>query len=137
MLRAFGSDVGVGVVIKPRVRIKFPWKLRVGNYSWIGESVWIDNLARTSIGEHVCVSQGAYICTGSHDWSKESFDLITNEVTLGSHSWICAKCIVAPGTRIGEGAVIGLGSVARGEVAPWTVNSGIPIKEVGVRRIYN
>ena len=77
LLRLFGARIGQGVVIKPHVSIKFPWRLIVGNHVWIGERVWIDNLAEVAIGSNSCISQGAYLCTGSHDWSDSRFGLVT------------------------------------------------------------
>lgn len=133
LLRAFGANIGRGVVIKPGVRVKFPWRLRIGNHSWIGEGVWIDNLANVHIGEHVCVSQGAYLCTGSHDWSSESFDLITKPILLQNNVWVCAQATVGPGVVIGEGAVLGLKSCATRQLSPWTINVGSPSFEVGQR----
>ncbi|MWV26986.1 WcaF family extracellular polysaccharide biosynthesis acetyltransferase [Aurantiacibacter rhizosphaerae] len=133
LLRAFGAEVGRNVVIKPGVRVKFPWRLRIGDHSWIGEDVWIDNLAEVDIGKHVCVSQGAYLCTGSHDWSSESFDLITKPIILQNRVWVCAQATVGPGVVIGEGAVLGLKSCTSRHLSPWTINAGSPSLEVGQR----
>ena len=124
LLRLFGAHLGVGVVVKPHFRVKFPWRLTVGDYVWLGESVWIDNLAPVTIGSHVCISQGAYVCTGSHDWRKSSFDLIVRPVSIGDHVWICAKASLAPGTVVGEGAVLCFCTAASGSLAPWQVYSG-------------
>src|SRR3954451_16529855 len=77
LLQCFGAEIGVGAVIKPGVRVKFPWKLKMGNHCWLGEDCWIDNLAPVTLGNHVCVSQGVYLCTGNHDCSHEAFRLIT------------------------------------------------------------
>ena len=82
ILRAFGAKVGSGVVIKPNVSIKYPWFLSIGRNSWIGEDVWIDNLARVTIGSNVCLSQDCYLLTESHDYKKEAFDLILGEIVL-------------------------------------------------------
>lgn len=123
LLRLFGAKIGLGVNIKPRVQIKYPWKLSVGNHSWIGENTWIDNLAAVTIGPNVCISQGVYLCTGSHDWSKDTFDLILKPILIDSHSWVCAKAVVGPGTQIGEGGVVGLGCVFTGVLEPWTIVS--------------
>lgn len=131
LLRLFGARIGRGVVIKPRVLVKFPWRLSIGEHSWIGESVWIDNLAEVSIGDHACISQGTYICTGSHDWASESFDLIVTPIAIGAKAWIGAKSLVAPGCEVGEGTVLTLGSVATGYLEPWMIYSGwpaIPVK---------
>lgn len=126
LLRVFGARIGTGVVIKPRVRVKFPWRLTVGDHSWIGESVWIDNLAQVTVGAHCCLSQGAYLCTGNHDWTDPRFGLITGSINLGDGCWIGARASLAPGTLVGPGAVVALGSVASGSLAAWTVNIGIP-----------
>ena len=124
LLRLFGARIGSNVTFKPGVRVKFPWRLTVGEHSWIGESVWIDNLAEVTIGAHVCISQGAYLCTGSHDWSSERFDLIVRPIILEDKSWVGAKAVLAPGAHVGEGAVITLGTVAGGTLEPWHVHSG-------------
>jgi putative colanic acid biosynthesis acetyltransferase WcaF len=126
LLRLFGARIGMGVMIKPGVRVKFPWRLVIGDHAWLGEDVWIDNLAPVTIGSHCCISQGAFFCTGSHDWSSESFDLIVKPITIADHAWIGARATVAPGVCVGEGAVLSLGSVATGDLAPWSVHAGMP-----------
>lgn len=126
LLRIFGAKIGTGVRIKPGVRIKFPWKLSVGDYSWIGEGVWIDNLAHVTIGSNCCVSQGAYFCTGNHDWSKPTFDLKTQAITIEDHCWIAAQTSLSPGSILREGVVLTLGSVAAGELSAWTIHTGNP-----------
>jgi putative colanic acid biosynthesis acetyltransferase WcaF len=133
LLRAFGAQVGRGVVIKPGVRVKFPWKLEVGDHSWIGEGVWIDNLAPVRIGSNCCVSQAAYLCTGSHDWSSPSFDLIVKPIEVRASAWIAARAVLGPGVVVGEGAVLTLGSVATGALEPWTVYAGHPARRVRKR----
>ena len=117
MLRAFGAKVGHGVVIKPHVKVKFPWRLSIGNYSWIGEGVWIDNLAAVTIEEHVCVSQGVYVCTGNHDWTDPAFGLITQPVIIQSGAWIGAQSTVCPGCVVESGAVLPVRSIAAGTYA--------------------
>lgn len=123
LLRAFGARIARGVVIKPRVTVKFPWRLSIGAHSWIGEHVWIDNLDEVTIGAQCCLSQGAYLCTGSHDWSKPTFDLITRPIFIEDEAWICAKASVGPGVRIGRGAVLGFGCVATRDVTPWALHT--------------
>lgn len=126
LLRLFGAKLGKGVVVKPRFRVKFPWRLEVGNHSWLGEDVWIDNLAEVKIGSHCCLSQGAFLCTGSHDWSLPSFDLIVKPITLEHGAWVAAKSVVSPGVTLHEGAVLALGSVAISDLKPWSVYIGTP-----------
>lgn len=134
VLRAFGADIGRGVVIKPRTRVKFPWKLKVGNHSWIGESVWIDNLASVLIGENACLSQGVYVCTGSHDWSRPGFDLIVKPIHVGDGAWIAAGAVVGPGVQVGSGAVLAIGSVATTHLNSNSVYRGNPAEKVADRQ---
>jgi putative colanic acid biosynthesis acetyltransferase WcaF len=133
VLRLFGAQIDKGVEIKPGVRIKFPWKLAIGAHSWIGEDVWIDNLADVRIGSHCCVSQGAYLCTGSHDWTKSGFNLMTRPIFIGDQSWIAARTVIGPGVTAGEGSVLSLGSVATHDLDPWSIYAGIPAAKVRQR----
>lgn len=137
LLRAFGARIGKGVVIKPGVRVKFPWRLKIGDYSWIGEEVWVDNLAEVTIGSHSCLSQGAYLCTGSHDWNDPRFALITRSIHLRDGCWVGARASLSPGTRLEDGAVVTMGSVASGRLAAWTVHTGIPAQPTRQRQLRN
>jgi putative colanic acid biosynthesis acetyltransferase WcaF len=110
LLRLFGARIGRGCVIKPRVRVKFPWRLLLGDHVWLGESVWIDNLAEVRIGSHCCVSQGVYLCTGNHDHRDEAFRLLTAPIVLEDEVWLGALCVVAPGVVISRGTVVRMGS---------------------------
>ena len=121
ILRLFGARIGRGVIIKPRVRIKFPWRLTIGNHSWIGEGVWIDNLTEVRIGANACLSQGAYLCTGNHDWSRVTFDLRTAPITVEDGAWVGAMVSVGPGVTIGRGAVATLGMSVLKSLEPRTV----------------
>lgn len=124
LLRAFGAKIGRGVVIKPRVQIKFPWRLEIGDHSWIGERTWIDNLGPVHIGKHVCISQGVYLCTGSHNWSSDAFDLIVKPIVISDHSWVGAFSRVGPGVEVPEGSVLTLGSLAvRQDLEAWKIHS--------------
>lgn len=126
LLKAFGAKIGAKVVLKPGIRVKFPWRLSIGDNSWIGEHAWIDNLAQVTIGSDCCVSQDAYLCTGSHDWTTPGFDLITRPITLEPGAWVAARATVGPGVTVGRGAILGLGSTATGNLNPWMVYSGTP-----------
>jgi len=106
VLRCFGAKIGKGVVIRSGVNITFPWKLTIGNHCWIGEDVLILSLAKVTIGDHCCISQRAFICTGSHDFSKASFDLITGPITIAPHCWIAASAFVAPDCTIPSGTLV-------------------------------
>jgi putative colanic acid biosynthesis acetyltransferase WcaF len=135
LLRLFGAKVGNGVVIKPRVNIKHPWRLVVGDYVWIGEGVWIDNLVTVGIGSNVCVSQGALLLTGSHDYTDMAFRLILGEIHLEDGVWIAAGAVVCPGVRCARNAVITVGSVLRKDAEPGGVYSGNPATLVRQRII--
>jgi putative colanic acid biosynthesis acetyltransferase WcaF len=134
LLVRFGATVGRGVVIKPHVRVKFPWRLRIGDHSWIGESVWIDNLAEVRIGSDCCISQGAYLCTGSHRWNKQTFDLETRPIRIEDQCWVGAMACVGPGVTIGEGAVLTMGSTATLSLEPGWVSGGAPALALKPRR---
>ncbi len=133
LLSLFGARLGKGMVIKPHVKIKFPWKLQTGDHCWIGEAVWIDNLAEVSMGNHCCISQGVYLCTGNHAWDRPAFDLVVKPIRLGTACWLGAHSRVGPGVRCGDGAVLTLGSVASADLPAWTVNTGNPAQQVRQR----
>jgi putative colanic acid biosynthesis acetyltransferase WcaF len=126
VLTLFGARIGRKVTIKPRVRVKFPWRLDIGNNSWIGEGVWLDNLADIRIGDHCCISQGAYLCTGSHNWRSVDFELIVKPITLEEGVWLAARTVVGPGVTARQGAVLSLGSVATQDLAPYQIHQGVP-----------
>lgn len=137
VLRLFGARVGDGVNIKPGVKIKFPWRLSIGDYVWLGENVWIDNLATVTVESHVCISQGAYLCTGNHDWSDERFGLRVGEIYLQEGCWIGAKTAIAPNVLVGKGAVLTLGSTAVNSLEPMTIYAGNPAQAIKFRRIHH
>jgi putative colanic acid biosynthesis acetyltransferase WcaF len=136
LLRLFGARVGVGVVIKPSVNIKYPWKLQVGNHTWIGEGVWIDNLANITIGSNVCLSQGAMLLTGNHDYSKATFDLMVKGIVLEDGVWIGAQAMVAPGITCYSHAVLAACSVATKNLEAYKIYQGNPAVEVRDRIIH-
>lgn len=135
LLRAFGARIGRGVVIKPRVNVKYPWNLRIGDHAWIGEGAWIDSLAKVTIGESACLSQGCTIETGNHDWSRPSFDLVVKEVVVEDGAWAAVKSLLLPGSRLASHAILGAGSVLSGETEPYAVYSGVPARKVKERRV--
>lgn len=135
LLRIFGAKVGYEVIIKPRVNIKYPWRLTIGDFSWIGEGVWIDNLDNVVIGAHVCVSQEAMLLTGNHNYSKSSFDLITKPIYLENGSWIGAKAVVCPGVICGSHSVLSVGSIATKDLEAFGIYSGNPAVKIKQRVI--
>ncbi len=135
LLRLFGARIGKGVVIKPGVRVKYPWLFSVGDHTWIGEDCWIDNLAAVTLGSNVCVSQRAYFCTGNHDWSDPAFGLKLGPIGVKEGAWVGAHAIVGPGVVIAEGAVVAIGSVITSSVDAFTVVSGNPACFLKQRRV--
>ena len=130
VLRLFGARIGANVIIKPGVRVKYPWRLFLGDHSWVGEDCWIDNLADVTIGSNVCISQGAYLCTGNHDWSDPAFGLIVRPIVVCDGAWICARAVIGPGVTIGEGAVASTGSVITKDIPPYEIHAGNPARLV-------
>lgn len=135
LLQLFGARIGKGFVIKPSVHIKFPWKLELGDHVWIGEHVWIDNLDTVIIGNNVCLSQGALLLTGNHDYTLPSFDFKNAPIILEDGVWIGAKAVVCPGVHCKSHAVLSVGSVATKVLEPYCIYQGSPAKEVRKRRI--
>ena len=115
LLKIFGAKIGLNLIIKPSVKIKFPWKLIIGDNCWIGEDVWIDNLDYVRISNNVCISQGAYLLTGNHNYNKEQFDLITKPIIIKNGVWIAAKSILLPGSICLENSIVGVGCVFGGK----------------------
>lgn len=135
LLKFYGAKVGKGIKIKPNVKIKYPWFLEIGNNVWIGEYVWIDNLTDVKIGNNVCISQGAYILTGNHNYKKESFELMIKPVIIEDGVWIGAKVVVCPGVKLKSHSVISAGSVVTKDTEPYTIYQGNPAKEIRKRII--
>lgn len=135
LLRLFGAAIGDNVVIKPNVRIKFPWRLRIGNHSWIGQGVWIDNLANVDVGNDVCISQLTYLCTGSHDHRRSGFDLITKPIRIDDGAWIGARSTIFQGVVVGANSLVAGGSVVIKNVESAEVVAGNPAVAVARRSL--
>lgn len=135
LLRVFGASIGTGVVIKPGVNVKYPWRLSIADYVWIGEGVWIDNLGEVKIGSHVCISQGAMLLTGNHNYKSQKFDLIVKPIVLENGCWLGAKSVICPGVNCGSHAVLAVGSIATTSLLPWTVYQGNPAVKIRTREL--
>lgn len=138
LLRLFGARIGRGVVIKPGINVKYPWHLAIGDHSWIGEGVWLDCLEKIEIGSNVCISQGAYLCTGNHDWNDSAFKLIIKPINVDDGAWIGAKTTILPGAKIASHSIACAGAVIANLTEPHTIYSGNPACATGIRKIqYN
>lgn len=133
VLRMFGARVGHGLVVKPRVRIKYPWFLVMGDHVWLGEEVWIDSLGPVTLGSDICVSQGAYLCTGNHDWRDPRFTRFLRPIEVHDQAWIGARAILCPGATIGRGAVLAAGTVLAGSAQAGMIYRGNPAACIGPR----
>jgi putative colanic acid biosynthesis acetyltransferase WcaF len=134
ILRLFGAKIGKDTRIKPYVNIKYPWKLQVGDHSWISEC-HIENLSNVSIGKNVCLSQGCMILTGNHDFTKTGFDLITKDIILGDGTWIGARAIVCAGVTTYSHAVLTVNSVATRDLEAYSIYRGNPAIKIKDRQI--
>ncbi|MDZ4663805.1 MAG: WcaF family extracellular polysaccharide biosynthesis acetyltransferase [Bacteroidota bacterium] len=134
-LRVFGAKVGKGLVIKPHVSVKYPWNLEIGDNVWIGENVWIDNLGKIKIGSNVCISQGAMIMSGNHNFSKSNFELMVKEISIEDGAWLGAKSLVCQGVTVGSHAVLSVSSVASENLEPYSIYRGNPATKIKDRVI--
>jgi putative colanic acid biosynthesis acetyltransferase WcaF len=128
LLRWFGARIGKGVVIRPTARFTYPWKVEVGDYSWIGDDVVFYSLNYIRVGEHCVISQKTYLCTGSHDYQDPTFGLVTAPITIGNGTWLATDCFVAPGVEIGANSVIGARSSVFSHIPNQQVCWGTPCK---------
>ena len=136
LLRLFGARLGRGVVIKPAVNIKYPWKLKIGDFSWIGEEVWIDNLSEVIIGNNVVLSQASLLLTGTHDHTRTRFDFLSFPIILEDGVWIGARAVVAGGITCRTHSILGINSVAEKDLEPYTIYKGNPAVPVLTRAIF-
>jgi putative colanic acid biosynthesis acetyltransferase WcaF len=133
LLRCFGARIAGDVHIYPTARIWAPWNLNCEENAAIAEDAVIYNPAPLHMGSHAIISQDAYICGATHDYEDPDFPLISFPTTLGAYSWVCARACVQPNVNLGEGAVLGLGSVATRDLKPWTVYGGVPARKIKMR----
>jgi|SRR5581483_1785620 putative colanic acid biosynthesis acetyltransferase WcaF len=126
VLRAFGARIGRGVVIKPQVKITFPWKLEIGDHVWLGEECWLLNLDRITIGNNVCISQRAFLCTGNHNYKSRTFDLAVKPIVIMDGGWIGAGAWVGPGVVVHSHAVLTAGSIATQDLNHHSIHRGNP-----------
>ena len=133
LLRLFGARIGSKCMIRRTTRVYYPWKFSLGSLSSLGDGVQIYNLGLVNIGERVTISQEAYICAGTHDYTKRTMPLLTPPVVIEDDAWICARTFVYPGVTVGKGAVVAACAVAVKDVAAWTIVGGNPAKFLKLR----
>jgi len=134
LLRLFGATLGPNCHFYPRSKVWAPWNLICAEQVTAGDGAEIYNPAPVTLGSHAILSQDAYVCAATHDYDDPAFPLIAYAMDIGAYAWVCARASVAPGVNLGEGAVLGLGSVATRSLDPWTVYAGVPAVKVKDRR---
>jgi putative colanic acid biosynthesis acetyltransferase WcaF len=135
LLRLFGARIGRKAVIRPSVRIPYPWKLSIGDYCHIGDEVHLYTYGEIDIGDCSVISQRSYICTGSHDYTAPNFDLVAKRIVIESEVWVATDVFVAPGIRIGHGAVVGARSSVFDDIPTCAIAVGTPARVVGHRKM--
>jgi len=130
LLRTFGAKVGKGVKLRPSMHIQFPWKVSIGDHSWIGDEVVLYSLGEIEIGAHVVISQRSYICSASHDYKVENFPIYAQKVTIEDECWLATDVYVAPNVTIGRGTVVGARSSVFKSLAAGIVSLGNPAKKI-------
>ena len=132
-MRLFGAKIGQKVLIRPSVRVTYPWKLSIGDYAWIGDHVELYTLGEIQIGAHDVISQGCYLCTGSHDYTRSTFDIYAKSIHIAAQVWLASDVFVAPGVEIGEGALVGARSTVLNNLPAGMICYGNPAKPVKPR----
>ena len=133
LLRCFGARIGIGCHVYSDVEIWAPWNLQMGPHSCLGRRVICYSMAPIILGDRSVVSQGVHLCTGSHDYESENFQLFARPITIGADAWVCAEVFVGPGVTIAPGAVIGARSVVTRDQPSWMVCAGNPCKPLKTR----
>jgi putative colanic acid biosynthesis acetyltransferase WcaF len=133
LLRLFGAKVGARVRLRPSVTITYPWKVSIGDNAWIGDNATLYSLAPISIGTNTVISQGAYLCGGSHDYRDVTFRIYGEPIMIEPEAWIAAQAFVHPGVTVGRGAIVGACSVVTKDVAPYAIVAGNPAIPMGSR----
>lgn len=135
LLRLFGAKIGKGVLIRQSVRITYPWKLEIGDYSWVGDFAELYTLGPITIGRNAVVSQYSYLCTGSHDFTTATFDLYAKPIVVEDEAWLAAGVFVHPGVTVAKGSVVSARSIVRSSTAPHGVYAGEPLRRIKDREI--
>lgn len=133
ILKIFGAKIGKAVLIRPSAKILYPWKLKIGDWSWIGDNVTLYNMGEIIIGRNTVISQNSYVCTGSHDYTKETFDIFSEKIIIGDEVWIASDVFISPGVTINDGVVISARSTVRNNLPASMVCWGNPAKPMKPR----
>lgn len=137
LLRIFGAKIGINVKIRPTARVTFPWKLSIGDHSWIGDNVELYNLGEIKIGKNVVISQRSYVCTGSHDPESKNFKIYEKPVSIEDGCWIATDVFISPGVSVGENSVVGARSSLFRDARSNYIHLGSPARPIRERTFQN
>ena len=135
LLRCFGAEIGKGVIIRPSAQITYPWKVEIGDFSWIGDDVVLYSLGDIIVGKNTVISQKSYICTGTHDYSKIDFPILEKKIVIGDECWLATDVFVSPGVTISNGVVVGARSTVINDLDSNSVYVGSPVRFIKKRKI--
>ena len=133
LMRCFGADIGKKVILRPSMHTQFPWKVTIGDHSWIGDDVVLYSLGNITIGKNVVISQRSYLCTGSHDYTKVDFPIFQREITVEDECWLATDVFVGPGVKIGKGTIVGARSSVFQSLPENQICFGSPAKVIKQR----
>ena len=133
LLRIFGAKIGAKCHLYPDAKVWAPWNLRCEDRVSFADGAEIYNPSPIFFGSHAIVSQGAYVCGATHLYNQPEFPMVSSPMAIGRYAWICARAIVGPGVNVGEGAILGLGSVATKNLEPFGIYMGHPARKVKER----
>jgi putative colanic acid biosynthesis acetyltransferase WcaF len=133
LLRLFGARIGQGVQVRPTARFTYPWKVSIGDYSWIGDDAEFYSLERIEVGSHCVVSQRSYLCTGSHDITDPAFGLVTKPIVIRDGAWVASDVFVYPGVTVGTMGVAAARSTVTRSIPDGEVHAGTPASFVKQR----
>ena len=136
LLRSFGAKIGKNVLVRPTVRMTYPWKISIGDYSWIGDDVVLYSLGEIEIGKNTVISQKSYLCTGSHDHTSKAFDIYAKSIKIDDEVWVATDVFIAPSVIIGRGAVVGARSTVLHDLPAGKICYGYPAKPIRDREIF-
>jgi len=137
LLRLFGAHIGKHVIIRPTVTVTYPWKVSIGDHSWIGDNVELYSLGEIEIGSNVVISQKSYLCTASHDYDKEDFPIWNKKITIEDECWLATDVYVAPGITVGKGTVVGARSSIFKDLPSGKICIGSPAYPIKDRTVAN
>lgn len=137
LLRLFGAKIGQSVLVRPSVKITYPWNVNIGDFAWVGDDVVLYSLGAIEIGDHAVVSQRSYLCAASHDYTQANFPIYAKKICIGTQAWLATDVFVAPGVTIGDGAVIGARSSVFHDLPPMMVCVGCPAKPIKSRDLFD